>query len=324
MKIRKSISILLVFAMYFSMCTWAGATSSILKDSSKEYDEYTINFPSMYQEEIVQNNNALDLDIISLNEKNVVAAKEFVNSLGLKTRGYEYIEKACIEHLDSFLGYGDGMLKSYTVKVPRTIDGNGTNNITDSMDYFGTYASQDFYSQDYSTYILEFQKQKLAGEENMQNFVDGLISIGMTFVEVSNKVNIAISLFQTAMGIQPGYTVKANSYTENYFILDATCRGIYTHNSNLKYGSDRNKIVMVYSDEYGTALPYSIFHSLDSSLEMPTCPKNGEKISVETDHFNDKTTTLSYAWNRYMDKNNSSVWVDSLKYTSPKIVWENE
>lgn len=63
MKIRKSISILLVFAMYFSMCTWAGATSSILKDSSKEYDEYTINFPSMYQEEIVQNNNALDLDI---------------------------------------------------------------------------------------------------------------------------------------------------------------------------------------------------------------------------------------------------------------------
>ena len=48
------------------------------------------------------------------------------------------------------------------------------------------------------------------------------------------------------------------------------------------------------------------------------------KISVETNHFNDKTTTLSYAWNRYMDKNNSSVWVDSLKYTSPKIVWENE
>lgn len=71
-------------------------------------------------------------------------------------------------------------------------------------------------------------------------------------------------------------------------------------------------------------LPYSIFHSLDSSLKMPTCPKNGEKISVETNHFNDKTTTLSYAWNRYMDKNNSSVWVDSLKYTSPKIVWENE
>ena len=122
----------------------------------------------MYQEEIVQNNNALDLDIISLNEKNVVAAKEFVNSLGLKTRGYEYIEKACIEHLDSFLGYGDGMLKSYTVKVPRTIDGNGTNNITDSMDYFGTYASQDFYSQDYSTYIMKTQNPAISGLERQR------------------------------------------------------------------------------------------------------------------------------------------------------------
>ena len=235
--------------------------------------------------------------------------------------GYSYLENSCLIQLYRFLeeeqnGTADGgLFNSYTVLIP---------NSRASMPVFGTVDGRTFYSNIDSQYSKTYSANDLSDKKNLQAFVTGGVGVLLSLIEptkIITAISIGVSVFSVIAGITPKYEVHDNAFIKSYFILDYTNRGIYTQNSNGKYGSDKTKLVEVLSDQSAKITPYAVFHTNDSSLADPAPTKTFNSSSTATTYYNDKNTTLGLASNRYHDTNKSP-WAFTINISKVTAEWK--
>ena len=252
--------------------------------------KYTISFPSARElETAMEADNAKNIDDKSRDLINTSAAKAYVSSLNLSSGGWECIEKACLEQLDSLAAESDGTLISYSVLVPSNSNGSIAQPTSTSITSFGSYNGVQFYSNIYSSYTKEYKKNSITARDKIKSWGSGAIDLVLCFA--TPQVTVPFTVIKTAMGAPASYTVKDSAYVDYYFNLISNCRGIYSKNTN---GSYR----MLTSSEKGSVAPAVLFHPVDGNY--PTLiTKNFSKKAVATSSYDDRNWQLQVAYNQY-------------------------
>ena len=255
MKNFRWVPILLCVSVLCSLPSYAvnGSNSTI----DNFYTRYTINFDS---DNKVTNNTTIKTK--SMAADRIQQAHDYVLSLNLDDAGYYYIEDSCLKQLEQM--QEDGVfLTSYSVLVP--------NSTTGVLNYYGTYNGRTYYSQYYSSYSKEISLTSDTKEEIgepwvswMENGAEMLLSIGLS---AGGEVTlpVAYDLFSAITGIDSPYEVHDEAYFEGVTTLEGSCRGIYTYDDKMRFGTDKDKLILMMSDETGNVRCYLEFHPVDTS-----------------------------------------------------------
>lgn len=260
-------------------------------DIDNYYDKLTISFSSDIRV-LEESPNGGSASRNLLNENNIGAAKEYVTSLNLEGIGLKYIEDACLNQLDNLENSADGsVLTSYSVLIPK-------DRASINPTYYKTIGNIDYYYAFYSSYTQELKRTRLG--DRMKSWADGVVDIIMEFAQEYGNVVVPIqfTMFLNLINAPIGYEIMNESYTENYFTIEAECRGIFTKDPN--HAGAHYPWMLYYSAEKGYARASSIWHPLDLSLPEDlvswTSPTTD---AVNTNHFYDmdwNVQTASYCF----------------------------
>lgn len=245
------------------------------KISEDEYFRYTVDF----SEENKENSNMVCST--DSNEMKIARAIEFVESLELDERGFEYIEQSCLAQLNDFANQKDISLESYTVLVPKT-----TNT---TPQYFGTYKGFTFYSAYYSEYVATVHGPTSYpdNKQTMIDFVAGVLDYILLLAD--QQISVSFTLLSTVMNDPKNYEVTTSAHFKSIFSIEANCRGIYT-----KTGAN-NSYVMYYSSEDGYMFPQVIFFP-NAKGERPSVTLDLPKEYVAMPNFSDKEYQMKQAY----------------------------
>lgn len=186
--------------------------------------------------------------MVTRTEDSIAQAKLFVEELDLPSKGYEYIEEACLNELEAYSNQG-AILESYTVLVPKA---------RDTQSYFGTYGTHDFYYGYTSRADVRYDIQSGTKGENLnmwEQWASAAVDIILTFVETT-VASYTWSAFSTVSGI----TDLGDVHNEAYFHF-------VTRYNNLKtrtiYREDNGVMVPCYQDQIGDVDIESYFCPVD-------------------------------------------------------------
>lgn len=290
---KKIISFLLMLSMCFSMMVTAFAEpvtneNTANSDSLSAYDQYVI---VMNRDSLRSNNTSFGEN--GAKTKNISYgaslnnAVEYVQSLNLASKGYEYIEQSCLDELQAYKSAGVE-LEYYAVLVP-----NGTA----ATDYkYGTYNGVTFY---YSyTSVSDFSMTKYGKSLNasdLNKWVQGAFNLILGFA--CKEYSIAYSLFSAATpGSQVTYQT-GSSFMYIFQFFDVRTRAIYTYDSGTKR--------TVITDQRGTTNLSTLF--IPAGGKLPSLETSwANRVSV-TSYFNDLNRNLQRAYLNYVHKG-SEYW----------------
>ncbi|MEE0256999.1 hypothetical protein [Evtepia sp.] len=314
MTMKRTISMALATCMALALAVPAGAATDPLEGSNKDalaekvlaapvtttgVDQetasatYTIEFPSAEDIQAVQNEAVISDE--ARNAMNTKAAKDYVTGLNLSESGWECIETACLEQIDALAAETDGVLTSYTVYVPESdnsmIPASAPARAKTAIAKFGTYSGVQFYSNIYSEYTKEYQKNTYNNRTKIKQWGSGAIDLVLCFAQPI--VTVPITFIKTMIGAPSSYTIRDGAYFDYYFNLSAKCRGIYTKNSNGTYR-------MLTSSETGKVSPAIVFHPVDGNYGT-VYSRNLETKPVKTSNYDNSSWQMQVAYHQYQN-----------------------
>lgn len=229
-----------------------------ISDTEEQYNRYTIDFNYLSQKKPY----AAASGISGTAMHRLTAAKDFVLSLNLDESNYYYIEESCLQQLDQMIEDGV-LLTSYSVLVPKST--------TDALEFYGSYNGREYYSQIYSEYTKTVSVTSDKKEDCLamwDAWAEGNVELAITYaLNYADDVVVPIlfDAFAAVMDIDSPFEVHDEAYFKGSVTAELKTRGIYTYDTNRRFGNDEGKLVMMMSDESGTARNYVTFHPNDVS-----------------------------------------------------------
>lgn len=319
---KRAFSCILTLCMLFSLSPLAFASEipSTLQNQYESFDEFnlndyiqhTINFNASADTAGIMLATSTDVDRWTQHVNNVEAAKSYVKSLTLPDNGYYDLEKSCLDKLDSFLSEDyrnlDIVLTSYTVLEPKAAPGG--------MSLFGTVNGREYYQAFVSRETFNIKETHLP-KSKLEAWANGGLNLVLCWAD--RPFTIPFSLLSVVADLGPSYQVLEGDESTAYFNVRLTNREIYTENSLGVWGGNRDPYVKVYQDDKGTAEPFVIYISTKKVNGTYSHETSYDKINVKADNYDNTSTVLYRANNRYLDKHKGSPWVESAVQQVIKI-----
>lgn len=285
MKIKRILTLVLVFSMVISMTSVASATdttpNSMLEKAEeqfveKNYEKYTITMDTSEKLD-AKNSRAM----IALSEKHYNQAVQFVNSLDLAD--HPDVKEENLKYLEELHKAGAN-ITSHTVLVPRD----------EGLYTYGTHNGMTYFYKYYANTVYEVLKDDTQGTTILQNLKNGIVDF---IVELcgNEPVTFIWNAIRLALDLPASHTVQSGDFIEYKVKVNTTLRGIYTQDLFKIYGLYPSVIVRVYTGEAGAARAYMVYHHGTVSGNPETANWIGDPQYISTQDYYDKEATMELA-----------------------------
>lgn len=283
-----------VVALLMVLCLLFSLTSTSFASDNKEtgYDEYTLSF--------TQSRSNLSLD------EKIEQAREFVYSLDLDSKGFNGLESALMQELESLVTE-EVDLGTYVVNLPR------------ADEYYGTYDGYMFKAA--YTYAYETYHKDLSGQSNILAWINGAMSIAVCWAP--DKIAIPYAVFSAIAGILNDSSIISHS---NGCVLVTNQDEIVTQHISIE---DKDKKLSSRPNSYVLLLENQARVVQTTVATYPGTPYGTPEYDAEiplkqvySDTFRDKTGNMKRVLTHYSAGYINDVILDRL----PKgdIQWEKK